>query len=81
MVYFGNASLLAFAAIACAATHASPAWWKQSPKEKSSDDYSVRGNCTRNPLGGSFQLIKPLSQDKIETDFGKFAVNADGAEW
>ncbi len=81
MVYFGKASLLAFAAVACVAIHASPVNVDQSQNHEESADFSVRGICTRDPLGGSFQLIEPLTQDKTSPLFGQFAVNADGAAW
>ena len=80
MVYFGKASLLAFAAIACVAIHASPVNVDQSQNHDESSDFSVRGICTRD-IRKSFQLIEPLTQDRTSAEFGKFAVNADGAAW
>ncbi len=88
MFHFGKASLLAFAAVACAAIHASPVDVDQShDHEESSSDF-VFANCagkplgdTGKPLGDSYRLIEPLTDDTNSPDFGKFAVNSDGVKW
>jgi hypothetical protein len=88
MVYFGNTPLVAFAAFACAAIQASPIDVEQSQNQEEISGVFVFSNCTGKPigaigkpLGDSYRLIEPLTDEPTNPDFGKFAVNADGAKW
>ncbi len=88
MVHFGKALVLVFAAVACSAIHASPIDVEQSQNQEEISGVFVFSNCTGKPigaigkpLGDSYRLIEPLTDDAKNPDFGKFAVNADGAKW